>query len=162
MPADNHKQILDACCGSKMFWHNKERADTIYMDIREVSMTLCDGRALVIIPDIVGDFRQMPFKDNTFSVVVFDPPHLIKAGAKSWLALKYGVLGADWRDDLYKGFSECFRVLKPGGLLLFKWSEIQIPLKDILSLVKAEPLILEKKSKRHWVIFMKEVEADVR
>lgn len=150
------RKILDACCGSKMFWHDKDNPDVTYMDNRQLEMTLCDGRTLIIDPDVIGDFRNMPFADDTFKLVVFDPPHLIHAGAKSWLALKYGVLGRSWRDDLRKGFSECFRVLKTDGILIFKWSEIQIPLKEVLCLAGQEPLIREQKSKRHWMIFMKE------
>jgi|GEM_PF-4955529 len=29
------KFILDACCGSRMFWFNKKHPNTLYMDIRE-------------------------------------------------------------------------------------------------------------------------------
>nr|DAW58410.1 MAG TPA: putative AdoMet-dependent methyltransferase [Caudoviricetes sp.] len=31
----NDKKILDVCCGSKMFWFQKNRSDTVYMDNRE-------------------------------------------------------------------------------------------------------------------------------
>ena len=148
-------RILDACCGSKMFWFDTDRHDTVFMDNRELDTELCDGRRLVIKPDVVADFRAMPFTDNTFSLVVFDPPHLVRAGRTSWLALKYGVLGKDWREDLRKGFAECFRVLKPDGVLVFKWSEHQIPLKDVLSLTDEKPLIGERRSKTHWMIFIK-------
>lgn len=148
-------RILDACCGSRMFWFDTDRPDTVFMDNRELDTELCDGRRLVIKPDVVADFRDMPFPDETFALVVFDPPHLISAGAKSWLALKYGVLDSDWREDLRKGFAECFRVLKPDGVLVFKWSEHQIPLKDVLSLTDEKPLIGERRSKTHWMIFIK-------
>lgn len=47
------KKILDACCGSRMFWFDKENPDTIYMDCREIETTLCDGRLLIIKPDVV-------------------------------------------------------------------------------------------------------------
>lgn len=148
-------KILDACCGAKMFWFDRENPDVVYMDERRLETTLCDGRTLIIEPDVVGDFRQMPFPDGAFSLVVFDPPHLVKAGAKSWLALKYGVLGNDWREDLRKGFAECFRVLRPDGVLVFKWSEAQVPLKEILPLVKHKPLFGERRSRKHWIVFMK-------
>ena len=83
-------KILDACCGSRMFWFNRNNPDVIFADNRKLETTLCDGRALVIDPDVIIDFRNMPFDDNTFDLVVFDPPHLIRAGEKSWLAKKYG------------------------------------------------------------------------
>ena len=102
----NDKKILDVCCGSKMFWFNKNRKDTIYMDIREYEDTLCDGRKLEIKPDIIADFRQIPFNDNSFKLVVFDPPHLLKVGENSWLKKKYGKLGQNWKNDIKKGFEE--------------------------------------------------------
>lgn len=148
-------RILDACCGSKMFWFDTSRHDTVYMDNRELDTKLCDGRRLVIEPDVVADFRDMPFPDETFSLVVFDPPHLIRAGRTSWLALKYGVLGNDWREDLRKGFAECFRVLKPDGILVFKWNECQVKLKDVLRLTEEQPLIGDRRGKTHWIIFIK-------
>lgn len=54
----------------------------------------------------------MPFEDNTFHHVVFDPPHLVNAGNTSWLVKKYGKLNEDWRNDIKQGFKECMRVLK--------------------------------------------------
>lgn len=90
-------KILDACCGSRMFWFDRNNPDVIFADNRKLETTLCDGRALVIDPDIIIDFRNMPFDDNTFNLVVFDPPHLIHAGQNSWLAKKYGTLPSDWK-----------------------------------------------------------------
>lgn len=81
------KKILDACCGSRMFWFDKENPDALFADNREVRTTLCDGRELLIKPDINMDFRNMPFDDETFKIVVFDPPHLINAGSSSWLPM---------------------------------------------------------------------------
>lgn len=66
------KKILDACCGSRMFWFDRENSDVIFADNREIKTTLCDGRRLLIKPDIKMDFRDMPYKDNSFKVVVFD------------------------------------------------------------------------------------------
>jgi len=151
------KRILDAACGSKMFWFQKDRADTVYMDNRQLEDTLCDGRKLVIKPDIIADFRDIPFEDNTFYLVVFDPPHLIRAGEKSWLAKKYGKLNEDtWQEDIKQGFNECMRVLKPNGTLIFKWNEDQVKLKEILSTIEYKPLFGNKRSKTHWLVFMKD------
>ena len=114
------KKILDSCCGAKMFWFNKNNPKVVFMDNRQLEDTLCDGRSFVVNPDIVADFRDMPFPDGSFKLVVFDPPHLIHAGKDSWLAKKYGVLPSDWRDYLKQGFDECMRVLEPDGILIFK------------------------------------------
>lgn len=153
---DSNKTVLDVCCGSKMFWFKKNREDVIYMDIRREETILCDGRKLEIQPDILGDFRDIPFEDNSFHLVIFDPPHLVRLGESSWMAKKYGKLrGGGYKDDLKKGFSECFRVLKPNGTLIFKWNEEQIKLAEILELAPCEPLIGNKRDKTHWLVFMK-------
>lgn len=150
-----NKPILDACCGSRMFWFDKENENTIFMDNRELEDTLCDGRKLTINPDVLGDFRNIPYEDNTFKLVVFDPPHLIKAGENSWLAKKYGKLNKDWPIDIKKGFDECMRVLDNYGVLIFKWNEEQIKLKEVLKVIDYKPLFGNKRAKTHWLVFMK-------
>ena len=151
------KRILDVACGSKMFWFDKENEDVVFMDNRQLEDTLCDGRKLIVNPDILADFRDIPFKDNTFYLVVFDPPHLIKAGDNSWLAKKYGKLNENtWKDDIKQGFNECMRVLRRNGTLVFKWNEEQIKLTEILKIIEHKPLFGNKRSKTHWLVFMKD------
>lgn len=149
------QRVLDACCGSRMIWFDKNNDDALYMDNRQLTDFLCDGRTLNVSPDIVADFRNMPFDDNAFYLVVFDPPHLIKAGENSWLVKKYGKLGQDWKEDIRKGFNECLRVLKPNGTLVFKWNEEQISLKEVLVAIEHKPLFGNRRSKTHWLVFMK-------
>lgn len=149
------KRILDACCGSRMFWFDKENPDVIFADNRELDTTLCDGRKLVIKPDKIMDFRNMPFDNDSFYMVVFDPPHLVRAGDSSWLAKKYGVLPNNWKEYITDGFNECMRVLKPNGVLIFKWNEDQIKTSEILKVIGYEPLFGDKRSKTHWLVFMK-------
>jgi len=151
--------ILDPCCGGRSFWFDPQHQGVLFGDIRSEKHTLCDGRAFNITPDLNMDFRNMPFPDESFHLVVFDPPHLRRAGRTSWLRAKYGILGDDWQDDLRRGFAECFRVLKPSGTLIFKWNEIQIPVRDILALTDQKPLFGHKSGKRadtHWMTFMKQ------
>ncbi|MFP3356868.1 SAM-dependent methyltransferase [Planococcus sp. SIMBA_143] len=149
-------RILDACCGSRMFWFDKQHEGVTYMDKRELSDVLCDGRTLEVKPDIIADFRNMPFQDESFYMVVFDPPHLLKAGDDSWLAKKYGKLDPDnWQEDIAKGFNECMRVLKPNGTLIFKWNEEQVKLGQVLKAIDTKPLVGNKRSKTHWLVFMK-------
>lgn len=157
---------LDPCCGSKMMWFDKENPNAIFGDIRKETITVIDRsngkkdgtRTICIEPDVEMDFRAMPFEDNTFNLVVFDPPHLVRAGNKSWLASKYGRLSDSWQDDIKKGFEECFRVLKIGGTLVFKWNETQIKTKEILALTNEKPLFGHKSGHKgftHWYIFLK-------
>lgn len=153
-----NKKILDACCGSRMFWFDKTNPDVLFADIRTESHILCDGRSLEIKPDIEMDFRNMPFEDNTFKMVVFDPPHLKQLGKGSWMAKKYGVLDSTWQKDIKKGFDECFRVLDTNGTLIFKWNAHQITVSEILKAIGRQPLFGHKSGKQantHWMAFIK-------
>ena len=67
-------------------------------------------------------------------------------------------LSEDWREDLSKGFSECFRVLASDGVLVFKWTETQVKLREVLALTSRQPLFGNtsgKKAGTHWLVFMK-------
>ena len=101
----------------------------------------------------------MPFTNDTFDLIVFDPPHLVRAGEKSWMAKKYGKLDkATWPRDLKQGFDECMRVLKPSGTLVFKWNDDQISANRILEEVGYRPLFGQKRQKTHWMVFNKQTE----
>ncbi|MFP8820234.1 SAM-dependent methyltransferase [Enterobacter cloacae] len=111
----SEQTILDMCCGSRMFWFNKRDTRTLFADIRSEEHELCDGRRLVIRPDLITDLRA--------------------------------------------GFKEAFRVLRPQGVLIFKWNETQIPVSKILALTGEKPAIGQrtgKNDKTHWIIFVKD------
>lgn len=153
--------ILDPCCSMRSFYFDKNDERVLFGDIREhENHTLTNGQVIVIRPDKVMDFRFLPFDNNSFQCVIFDPPHLLGLSPKSWIRKKYGCLDEDgWPEDLRKGFSECFRVLKPYGVLIFKWNETSIPLKRILTLTYYKPVIGHPSGKRmntHWVLFIKD------
>ena len=151
--------ILDLRCGRKMFWFDKNPDNVVFGDIRHETHILCDGRKLIIHPDIQLDFTALPFQGNQFSMVVFDPPHLEHAGPQGWQRLKYGSLSGDWHTILTQGFSECFRVLISGGTLIFKWNETQIKVSEITALAKIKPLFghkrVGKSADTHWICFLK-------
>ena len=158
------KRVLDACCGSRMFWFDRDDDRAVFVDNRREHHELKDkssaggSRELVIDPDYVADFTDLPFPDNSFALVVFDPPHFKRNGEKSWVGLKYGTLSDGWTEMLRAGFKECFRVLQPQGVLIFKWCATEIPLSRILSLTPERPLFGHKSGKQqltHWVCFMK-------
>ena len=157
--------ILDPCCGSRMMWFDRGHKDVAFGDRRRETLTVTDRshredgtRTLVVEPDALMDFRALPYPDETFYLVAFDPPHLVRAGPRSWLAAKYGKLGEDWREDLRQGFAECFRVLRPHGTLIFKWNETQVKVREVLECAPHPPLFgnrAGKKNGTHWVAFMK-------
>lgn len=158
--------VLDPCCGTRMWWFDKHNPLAVYGDVRRETVIVTDRshgksdgtRTLNVDPDVQMDFRAIPFPEDSFHLVAFDPPHIVRAGKASWLAAKYGKLGKDWRDDLKAGFIECFRVLKPHGVLLFKWNETHIKISQILPLSPVAPLVGNtsgRKAGTHWLVFMK-------
>lgn len=154
------KFILDACCGGKMFWYNKHHPNTLYIDNNPRSKgSIAERPNWECQPDMIMDFTKLEFEDKKFKLVVWDPPHLKSLGETSIMRTKYGCLNAEtWQYDLSKGFSECWRVLEDYGVLIFKWNEEEIELKDVLKLFKQEPLfghITGSKSKTIWLCFMK-------
>jgi hypothetical protein len=154
------KLILDPASSMRSFYFDKKDKRVLFGDIRvKETHLLTNGQTIHIEPDEVMDFRAIPYPDETFKVVVFDPPHMLNLSEKSWMRKKYGVLDKEtWQDDISKGFTECFRVLKDEGTLIFKWNEVSIPLKDILTLTPYKPVLGHPSGKRmgtHWVLFIK-------
>ena len=159
------KSILDPASGSRKFYFDKNNSIVLFGDIRDESYVQCDSPIFNVHPDQKMDFRNLPFEDNSFSLVIFDPPHLYNLGSNSYMAQSYGVLNKDtWKEDLAKGFRECWRVLKPQGSLVFKWTNKDIPLSNILDLFKPiSPVCGDKKVtnpkthvSRFWLVFFKE------
>ena len=158
------KKILDATCGSRTIWFNKHHPATVYCDKRKAEYEGLwksqPGSKCVVNPDIQCDFTDLPFPDESFSLVVFDPPHLMQVGKNSWLAKKYGKVDPNWKEMLHDGFQECMRVLKPDGVLIFKWSEYDIPATDVWKAIGRKPLFGHhsgKNSKTFWGCYMKGV-----
>lgn len=151
-------QVLDPCCGGRMCYFDKHDSRVLFSDIRREEHTLCDGRVFTVSPDAIADFRNLPYPDEVFSLVLFDPPHLARCGPRSWQAQKYGKLGNAWREDLSAGFTECWRVLKPAGTLIFKWSENQVGVKEVLACFPQRPIFGHTTTvnlKTHWMVFFK-------
>lgn len=159
------KKILDVTCGARTIWFNKHHPAALYCDKRQETYVdlwnagnCRNGGDLIIDPDVLCDFTALPFADNTFSLVIFDPPHLSNVGDASWMFKKYGKLDVGWQDMLRDGFRECMRVLKPDGVLIFKWSEIQIPAEKVWQAIGEKPLFGHHSGKRmntFWGCYMK-------
>lgn len=156
------KKILDMTCGAKTMWFNKNHPAAVYVDKRrEEYQNLWKNAGncrLKIDPDVISDFTALPFQDESFSLVVFDPPHLTGAKETAWLVKKYGKLDENWTQMIHDGFWEGMRVLKPDGVLIFKWSEYDIPAADVWKAIGRKPLFGHhsgKKSTTFWGCFMK-------
>lgn len=76
-------RVLDPCCGSRMMWFDRGHHDVVFGDKRAETLTLTDRshgnsegtRTQHVNPDVLMDFRAMPYADNTFKLIAFDPPH---------------------------------------------------------------------------------------
>jgi ubiquinone/menaquinone biosynthesis C-methylase UbiE len=151
-----------------MFWFDKRDSRAIYIDRRKETFehvrTDCGNKTITVDPDIQADFTDLPFPDESFFHVVFDPPHktaLSEEASRGNIIKYYGALFPGWEEMLTRGFAECFRVLKPGGTLIFKWCELEIPLERVLALTPEKPLYghrVAKRAETHWIAFLKQNE----
>lgn len=148
--------ILDATCAGRHLWYDKARSDTIYVDRRICSKGTIPIRPnWNVTPDVCADFTALPFRDEAFDLVVFDPPHIIRENpSKGFLRTKYGEFGRNWAETLQAGFAECWRVLSSPGTLHLKWSEGNATLKEVLALLPVKPLFKNKHTVT-WSVFAK-------
>jgi SAM-dependent methyltransferase len=171
-PKKEYPPVLDVCCGPKMMWFDKQDKRAVYHDRRNVDIqtnpnaAYKNGKVFSIRPDVCGSFDSLQFPSNTFYHVVFDPPHFIETdpNSKMLMRIQYGQLAKDWKEVIRGGFSECFRVLRVGGTLVFKWCEYDVPVSEVLSLTQEKPLYGHrsgKQSKTHWLVFLKGEESPV-
>lgn len=163
----NPHTVLDAACGSRMMWFDRNDSRALFIDNRRATYNVdvgtpgTRGRSPIVVnPDKLADFTALPLPDNHFHLVVFDPPHVQREEIRGTLTRCYGALTGDWRGTLRQGFTECFRVLRPNGTLVFKWAESQFRIGEVLKLTPEKPLFGHKTSKTtHWCVFMKRAEA---
>ena len=73
------------------------------------------------------------------------------------MAKKYGKLPSDWRAYIKQGFDECMRVLKNDGVLILKWSELDIKQSELLKVLDCQPLLGDRGRGNNsiWLVFMK-------
>jgi hypothetical protein len=162
-------KILDATCGARSIWFQKNYPFATFLDIRKEKInTLQNGNALIskrswnINPNIVADWtKPLPFNEGEFDIVVFDPPHIIKnVDCKVGVFhRKYGFLNPfTYKQDIKNGFFNLFHVLKNDGVFILKWNETYIKLSDILKLSPYPALFGSRtghKSSTYWVLFIK-------
>jgi SAM-dependent methyltransferase len=156
------KFILDATSGFRRIWFNKNQSNVLYLDkdnddeikIRyQKQMRFINRYGSKIWnrsnPTLKGDFRKLDLPDNSFDLIVFDPPHTVSTNPKYWFELAWGALTPEtWHDDLRKAAKELFRVLKPHGTLIFKWNNCETPYREVLELFPEKPLFGHVASRR--------------
>ena len=115
------KKILDVTCGGRSIWFNKQHPLALYCDKREVEYEQTFGKAqpatrhIRVHPDVIADFTDLPFEDNTFHLVVFDPPHIVSEnGNNRWLTKAYGY---------YTSKDEALKSVVGGGTRMYESAE---------------------------------------
>ena len=100
--------------------------DFIYMDIRRQEgmdygkHTIYHDAIQPIKPLIMADMKYLPFKAQTFSAIICDPPHL-EEGLESFMGIKYGVWSKkEVIQTMLKANEEFKRALQPNGILILK------------------------------------------
>ena len=156
---EEKKVILDACCGGKYFWFDKNHKNTVYMDKRRVEKgAIPEQPNWSCEPDVIGDYRDTDFEDKSFKLIVWDIPHKLR-NTSGLITKKYGYLGENWREDTAKGFKELWRILDDYGVLIFKYADLNVSVREMLSLFPEEPLFGTKSKKgvnnTYWFCFMK-------
>lgn len=153
-PIVNLPPILDVTMGHRGMQKEVRERFGIKEQILSVDVRPLMGNGME--PDMVMDSRAMIFPDDSFDMVLFDPPFSFH-GAKSCGNADYNRFYVTYGLNLYtsrtelgdyigKTFSEITRVLRPCGTCLMKWSESRIRLDFPLAL--AGMLVETKRWKR--------------
>lgn len=123
--------ILDVCCGKKSMYGDLlssfGNSEIIFVDLRKgfyafpkASVEHESAEGIEVLPDVKADLKVLPFRDSTFKLILFDPPHG-DFSLTSFMNVKYGSLSLDdYKAMLVKANEEFFRVLESEGLLLVK------------------------------------------
>jgi len=157
-------KILDATCGFKGIWFQKNHPFVTFMDKRNGKYYFITPsgkkKCTKVNPDIVSEWKDAPFPDNYFDMVIFDPPHIIR-GEKTTgkLILDYGKLNCKtWEQELKVGIKKLFKILKPEGTFILKWNECNKPINKIIKLFPYQPLFGTRtglNNKNIWLVFLK-------
>lgn len=159
-------RILDATTSNKSMWYQKDNPFTVFMDMRKgifspqtpnmKTATIKKCGVYKVFPDIQARWQHLPFKDECFDMIVFDPPHI--SGSSAGISQRYGFLTKTWKYDMSEGLKELFRVLKNEGSFIFKWNEREIQIKEVLNIFPYNPMFGTRtgtSNKTHWIVFIK-------
>lgn len=97
------KTVLDLTYGHGSFWKFEHDLRVTGMDIRPVA-------------DVQGSFTDAPFADQSFDVVILDPPFLTDMSSKAIMGQQYTYYSAmnTLKMDVQWGLEEAWRVSKLG------------------------------------------------
>jgi len=99
--------IVDVTWGKGIMWR--------YADITPLGFDRDPLRA----KDVVADYCQLPLKDKSVDLLIFDPPHLVKTGSPGIIKGLYSEYTHGF-DPIPLFMKEAKRVLKKEGVIFFK------------------------------------------
>lgn len=151
----NYPIILDVTMGHRGMQKEVAKQFRIFGTIISIDIRSAMGNGMK--PDIVADSCKLPFYDDSFDIVLFDPPFSFRnsksCGSKEYVRfyITYGLNLYTSRTELQNyiknTFYEIARVVKPNGTCLLKWSESRIPLNFPLELLPNKLIQLKKWSR---------------
>lgn len=107
-------EVLDCTYGEGVFWKRWKPNQLVATDLDPAKSPFW-GESV--------DFTAMPFEDESFDAVVFDPPYKLN-GRPDPAEERYGThVRTRWQDRMAlmaDGLKECARVAKPKGIVLAK------------------------------------------
>ena len=130
--------ILDATAGNRAMWKNKNPPNVIFMD-KEIG--------LAIPPNVFAIWQNLPFRDDVFETILFDPPHdrfspsSVHMNPQGWHNPRveggrkiggtfWGSLSSSWAGEFIRASKEFHRI---AIRLCFKWNDSRYPLERPLS-----------------------------
>jgi len=147
--------ILDCSSGLRQMWFDKTYEECVYLD-RRLNI---NGQGLQSRPSVYADSRQLPFREEAFDMVLFDPPHDVW-GINSNSGRKYGAwTHTEIINLVFRTSKEISKVVKSNGQVIFKWAEGRIKLNVVLNLLEGlKPIFghtTTVKGFTHWVCLVK-------
>jgi len=161
-------KILDATAGSRSIWYQKNHPFVTFMDKRKVDIwdktknkKFSSTRRIKVDPDVVSEWKDAPFPDEHFDMIIFDPPHLIRKRewSDSSMVTRYGKLYQDnYKQVLQEGIKKLFNILKQEGIFILKWCDTDRSVDEIIKLCPYKPMVGTRTgqgNKNHWILFIK-------
>ena len=128
--------MLDSTSGNRHLWKNKTPKNVLFLD-KELNLR--------IPPDIFADWKHLPFRDNSFECVLFDPPHVFSESSQfnrdpkarphgqkkipGW----YGAFKSK-RHAIIEIYNAQIEFARVASRMCFKWNEASISLWNVLGL----------------------------
>ena len=130
------KPVLDATAGNRHMWVNKKPDNVVFLD-KELNLR--------IPPHIFATWRYLPFRDDSFHCVIFDPPHVFSVTSQFNRDPKARPHGQNKIPGWYGAFKSrrdaTIQIIhaqrefsRVASRMCFKWNEASMKLWNVLGL----------------------------